>query len=300
MSKTNGVTISRGGSGLPSRTVFHGVEGIGKSSLGANFSAPIFSMTRGETGLLTLIDNGLVNPTDHFPEAHSWRELLHNVEHLIGADHPYKSYVLDTLNGAERLCLEYVVDAKFDGDTKAYLAYGKGIQELLNEWVKFIALLDELRSAKRMSVLCLCHTRIKKYGNPEGEDYDRFTPDMEEKVWGLTHKWADVVLFGNFLTTAKKERGSLKGKATGGDGRMIYTTRTAAFDAKNRVGLPPSIPMGRTGKEAWEALKTAMVAARKRAAAIQQAESENKSIDTVENIDNNGSAKAEAEGAVTA
>ena len=56
------------GSGLPSRIVVYGTEGIGKTSLGASAPRTIFLMTRGETGLLTLLDSGRIPPTPHFPE----------------------------------------------------------------------------------------------------------------------------------------------------------------------------------------------------------------------------------------
>lgn len=49
-----------------------------------------------------------------------------------------------------------------------------------------------------MTIFALCHTKVKPFKNPLGPHYDRFQPDMHEKTWGLSHKWADAVLFGNF------------------------------------------------------------------------------------------------------
>jgi len=39
---------------------------------------------------------------------------------------------------------------------------------------------------------------------------------------------------------------------------VIYTEHHAAYEAKNRSGLPSEIEMGTSGKEAWENLKTAL------------------------------------------
>lgn len=257
--------ISQGGSGLPSRVIFHGTEGIGKTSLLAHSTKPVVSMTRGETGLLTLIDNHIIEPTAHFDEVHDWDSLLGNISYLIKNDTPYKTYGIDTMNGAERLCFEHVCTTRFDGEWKKFLAYGRGPDESLAEWLHFLALLDQLRATRRMAILCLCHTRVKTFKNPEGDDYDRYSPDMNDKVWGLSHKWADAVLFGNYFTIAKKEPNTLgKAKGRGQDERFLYTTRTAAYDAKNRLALPSQIPMGRDGKEAWANLKAAMIAARQR------------------------------------
>src|SRR5262249_3104824 len=63
------------GEGLPNRCVLHGVEGIGKTSFGACAPKPIVLMTRGETGLITLLDSGQLPPTPHFPELLTWEEL---------------------------------------------------------------------------------------------------------------------------------------------------------------------------------------------------------------------------------
>ena len=69
--------IKAGGSGLPSRHVIYGPEGIGKTSLAAAAPLPVFLMSRGETGLLSLIDHSRVPAeTPHFPEAMTWEEVL--------------------------------------------------------------------------------------------------------------------------------------------------------------------------------------------------------------------------------
>ena len=261
-----GPMISRAGSGLPSRIIFHGVEGIGKTSLGAYTIRPIFAMTRGETGLLSLIDNGLVPETDHFDESKTWTDLLIALNYLIVETRENKTFVLDTLNGAERLCFEHICSQKYGGNWESFQAYGRGPEVAMQEWVNFLALLDRLREARRMAVVLLCHTKIKTFKNPEGDDYDRYAPDLHDKIWGLTAKWADIILFGNFETFAKKEKGALRAKGVGGNNRIMYTQRTAAWDAKNRSGLPTEIPMGTTGDECWANLFGALRNGRKTAA----------------------------------
>ena len=112
--------------------------------------------------------------------------------------------------------------------------------------------LDRLRTERKMTVLLLCHTRVRPFRNPEGPDYDRYQPDVHEKTWGLSHKWADCVLFGNFETTVQVDKADAKkGKGTGGACRLMYTERHAAYDAKNRLGLAPEIEMGSSPAEAW-------------------------------------------------
>lgn len=259
-----GMPISRAGSGLPSRLIVHGVEGIGKTTVGAYAPKPIFGMTNGETGLLSLIDNGLVPTADHFETAfRTWVELKNALNYLIIEPLGFRTFVLDTLNGAERLCFEHVCQARYGGNWESFTAYGRGPDVAQEEWISFLTILDRLRESQKMAVILLCHTKIKTFKNPEGDDYDRYTPDMHEKTWGLTAKWADIVLFANFETFAKKEKGAMRAKGVSSGARLLYTQRTAAWDAKNRCNLPSEIPMGTAPEEGWKNLYNALKAARK-------------------------------------
>lgn len=243
--------VKSAGNKSPNRVVFHGVEGLGKTSFAAQAPAPIFLMARGETGLETLIDANQLPETPHFPELQDWRSTLESLEALRTQEHPYKTIVLDTMNGFERLCHEFICDTHFGGDwgEKGFSGYMRGYEVALPEWRSFLSLLDRIREERRCSILCLAHTKVKTFKNPEGPDYDRYTVDMHDKTWGLTHKWADMVLFGTFYTTVEKEGGRSKGK--GGQQRVAYTTRHASYDAKHRHGLPEEIDLGDSPAEAW-------------------------------------------------
>ena len=78
----------------------------------------------------------------------------------------------------------------------------------------------------------------------------------------MTHKWADSVLFLNFETHVDAGRRRGKRQGTGGSRRKLYTEHTAAFDAKNRHGLPAEIDGGQGAAELWANLAAAMRAAR--------------------------------------
>lgn len=252
------------GSGQPNRCIMHGVEGVGKTSFGSRAPRPIFLMTQGETGLDTLINAGQVPETPHFPELLTWNDLLSAVEVLRKEPHDFRTLVLDTLNGAERLCHEYVCQRDFGGNwgRDGFTAFMTGYDMSLAEWRSLLDGLDLLRTERKMSILALTHTKITTFKNPEGSDYDRFTPDLHHKTWGLTHKWADLVLFANFVAHIEGKTSDGKGKAKGGHRRVLYTTRTAAFDAKNRHGLPEQIDGGRSAAETWDNFMRALQAAK--------------------------------------
>lgn len=244
--------VTATGQKLPNRVVLHGVEGVGKTTFAGHAPAPIFLMARGETGLETLIDSGRLKETPHFPELMDWQTTLTTLEALRGQDHKYKTVVLDTLNGFERLCHEHVCESLFNGDwgEKGFASYQRGYEVALPEWRLFLTLLDRIREERKCSILCLAHTKVATFKNPEGADYDRYTVDLHHKTWGLTHKWADMVLFATFHTETVEKKGE-RTKGIGGQQRVMYTERHAAWDAKNRHGLPEEIDFGRSGAEAW-------------------------------------------------
>lgn len=263
--------ITGKGNGLPNRYVIHGVEGWGKTTFGAHFPKPLFIQTRQETGLETLIDAGRLGEIPHFPECMDWPTLLGSIDALTEEAHEYKTFVLDTLNGAERLCHEHVCTRDFGGEwgDKGFASYGKGTLVSLGDWREFLGKLDRLRFEKRMTVVLLCHTKVATFKNPEGPDFDRYQPDCSKETWSLTHKWSDVVLFGNYEvivaggTLGDASKAGRKGKAAGQrQSRMLYTERHASYDAKNRLGLPEEIEMGSTPSEAWANFAAAVKAGR--------------------------------------
>lgn len=246
--------IKSGGNGLPSRVILHGVEGVGKTSWAAFAPGAIFMMSRGETGLETLIDAGRLPAIQHFPQITAWQDVLSLVDWLTTEEHGFKTLVIDVLSGLERLCHEFVCARDYGGDwgERGFTGYMRGYDVSLADWRELLSALDRLREKRKMGIIGLCHTKVAPFKNPEGADYDRFSPDMHHKTWAATHAWADMVLFVNHYVEVVTDKATAKkGKGRGGQQRVMYTERTAAYDAKNRFGLPPEISMGDDGQSAW-------------------------------------------------
>lgn len=263
-----GLIQTKGGS-LPNRYILHAVEGWGKTSLAAHFPKAVFIQSKGETGLQTLISANQLPETPHFPEASSWEEIIGCVQSLIDEEHEYRTLAIDTLNGAERLCHEFVCHRDFGDDwgERGFASYGKGPEVAMAEWRLLLAKLDELRLKKSMTIACLCHTKVVAFRNPLGADYDRYQPDVDKRTWSLSAKWSDAILFGNFDTAVSavkenKKTGEQKGKGVGGKQRILYTERDAAYDAKNRLGLAAEIEMGESPAEGWANFVQALKAGR--------------------------------------
>ncbi len=242
----------------PGLVVVHGVEGIGKTSLAAHAPGCVFIMPTGETGLETLIDAGRVPATAHFPELHTWADVLQACESLEDGQHDHRTLVIDTLNALERLCHEYVCEQHYGGDwgRTGFANYQQGFETSLAEWRRLLAVFDRLRD-RGMAILLLAHTVIRSHRNPDGADWDRFVPDLHHKTWAITNRAADVVLFANFADLVFEDGSRMKAKGSDQD-RILHTVRTAAWDAKNRHGLADEIEMGSTAAEAWQAFADAM------------------------------------------
>lgn len=216
--------------------------------------------SKGETGLDTLINAGRLPEIPHWSETQNFDDLLAQIGDLTTGEHNFKTLVIDTLNGAERMCHELVCQRDFRGEwgDKGFASFGKGPEVSLADWRSLLTALDKLREQRRMAILCLCHTKVKPFRNPEGADYDRFQPDMHEKTWSLSHKWADAVLFMNFETFVDQKDATKKGKATSSQARIMYAERRAAYDAKNRFGLPQEIVLGDSGQASWNIFLNAL------------------------------------------
>lgn len=242
--------------------MLHAVEKFGKTSLAAQIPGVVFGMSAGETGLLTLIDAGRLPETPHLPVWESWTEVMDWIAFLTNEEHPYKALAIDTLNGVEKLCHAHVCNRDFNGDwgEQGFVGFQRGYDVSLPDIRLFLAALDKLRETKRMGIMLLCHTQVYEFKNPEGPDYNRYVPAVHRKTWELVNRWADAILFGNFHTEIKKEKGRAKG--IGGQDRDLYTVRSAAYDAGNRYGLPEEIDCGQSAAEAWANLSKEIKAAK--------------------------------------
>lgn len=225
-------TLVKGKLQQPTRVVLYGVEGIGKSTFGADAPAPIFLGAEDGTSQLDVT---------RFPSPESWQEVLDAVRLLTNETHPYQTLVVDTLDWAEPLLWAFICQRDAQKNIEAY-GYGKGYQAALDEWRVFLAALERMRAAKGVNVILVAHSWIKPFKNPEGDDFDRYEMKLNTKASGLVKEWADCVLFANFeVLTQRDDKKRVRGVDS--DARVIHTHRRAAYDAKNRYGLPETLPL---------------------------------------------------------
>lgn len=253
-------SIKKGPSTRPPKIMLIGQEGVGKSTAGAKMPNPVFLC--GESGLVgpQFADTPSFTPT-------SWAEALAFCDELASNPSGYKTLVIDTLDWIEPMLYAHVVQAAKKNDIKHIedFGYGKGYVIAQQEARKMLAVLDKVNAAG-MAVLILSHSQLKTVKNPEGDDYDHFESKVNTKVAGIFKEWCDAVLFARFEIYVRKD--GMKVKAQGGTERIVQTTHSAAWDAKNRYGLPEVMDLdmseiytrivaGKSSGEMLEAIKTA-------------------------------------------
>lgn len=237
---------------LPPRIVLNTVEGWGKTSLAAYAPQPAILMAREETGYLTLLGANRV-PSVANAHINYFGELMALLRDLAALDNlPCKTIVLDALSGFDKLCQEYICERDFGNSMKEYGKWGAGTNHSVNEWCDMVNLLSKINS-KGVIVLLLAHYKIGTAPNPEGDEYQKFLVDLKQQIWSITHRWADAVLFGDYLTATKEDK-SHRIKAIGGKVRTIQTEHTATVDAKNRYGLPTQITVPDDPAQSWPTL----------------------------------------------
>jgi hypothetical protein len=229
--KTPTLAIRRGKIARPQKVVAYGPEGVGKSTLASHTPDPVFLDTEGGTHHLDIV---------RIDSASTWEQITAAIAALAKGGHGFRTLVIDTADWLEKRLIEHLC-RKHNKDSIEDFGYGKGWVILGEEFAKVLGSLDRLLD-QGMHVVFLAHSQVRKFEAPDqAGSYDRFELKLSKQVAPLLKEWADVVLFGNFVTrVAEKDNGKHRG--VGGKERVLFANHTAAFDAKNRHGLPDKLP----------------------------------------------------------
>lgn len=225
--------ITRGKITKALRVVVYGPEGIGKSTFAAQFPRAVFIDTEGSTNQMDVA---------RFEPPKDWSVFLMEL-HAV-RQHPgvAGTLVIDTADWAMRLCEDFVC-RKNGKDGIEDFGYGRGYTYAKEEWGRALDILSGIVEAGT-NVVLTAHSAIRKFERPdEMGAYDRWELKMGGKAGAaaaaLCKEWADILLFANYKEIVVEVNG--KNKAQGGK-RVMYTCHTPAWDAKNRMGMPPELP----------------------------------------------------------
>lgn len=220
--------IKSGPTARPQKTVIYGAEGIGKSTLAAQFPNPLFFDLEDGTAHLSVRRLTRTELPSCAAVRAALREIAQAGPEVAG------TVVLDTVDWLEAMAAEEVIAEANDSKITSIesFGYGKGYTHLKEKLTMVLADLDRCIRAGQHVVL-LAHSRVARHEPPDSAAFDRYELKMSKQVAPLIKEWADCLLFGNFVTLVTD------GKGVGGKKRRLWAERTAAIEAKNRVGLEP-------------------------------------------------------------
>lgn len=235
----------------PSRCVFYGPHGIGKTALAARFPNPIIAFTeRGKGNIRVRSFPALVTKYDEMNRA---------IGVLLRGGHDRQTFVLDSLDWFEPIVWAETCARHALGSIEEP-GYGKGYFMADEVWSEFLSGLDALSDAG-LHVVLLAHADVTSFSPPESDKYDRYDIALHKRARAMIHEWADVVGFCYEKTYLKSiEEGSGKHKKItykggGSGGRIVALERRTTWEAKNRYGLPAEIPLTDSNETATELIR---------------------------------------------
>mgnify|MGYP002626392572 CR=1 FL=1 len=225
------LNITSGRVARPQKLVFYGVEGIGKTSLAAQTPEPLFIDTEGGTAHLDV--RRLQKPA-------SWEELIALIKEVAATPDVCKTLVIDTADWAEQMCIDYIC-AKYKQPGIESFGYGKGYTYLAEEFARMLSACDEV-ILSGMNVVITAHAKMRKQELPDEQGaFDRWELKLSKQTAPLLKEWPDALLFLNFKTLVVATENNSH-KAQGGK-RVIYTSHSPVWDAKNRHNMPEELEL---------------------------------------------------------
>ncbi len=228
------------------RIVIYGVPGIGKTTLAACAPKPVVIPTEDGLGRIDV---------PSFPVCTTYAQVLKAIGALINEPNEFETVIIDSLDALEPLLWLQVCQDNNKSNIEEF-GYGKGYQYALSEWRRLLKGIDMLRDRGKIVVL-IGHSTVVRFESPEVDAYDRFQLRLHKLAEAAVVDWADVVGFCNYRVTAVQSGERKRGVGDGS--RVLLTTERPAWRAKNRYGLPDSIPVP-TGNPApvWDILLSAV------------------------------------------
>lgn len=213
------------------KVVIYGPEGIGKSTFASHFPFPVFCDTEGSTKAMDV---------SRFDPPQKWEDLFTAVNYVMENPSCCKTFVLDTADWAEMLCIKFTCEKGGVNGIEDF-GYGKGYTYTQENFKKLIDKLDKLIEMG-INVVVTAHAKMRKFEQPdEMGAYDRWEMKLSKQVAPMLKEWADMVLFANYKTFVVEDDKTKSKKAQGGK-RVMYATHNPCWDAKNRYGLKDCMP----------------------------------------------------------
>ncbi len=225
------INLCRGPVARAVKAVVYGPEGVGKSTLSSKAPYAVFIDVEEGTSQLDVART---------QRPKTWEELLQILKEIASSKGICRTVVLDTADKAEMLCSDYIC-RKYKVDGIEGIGYGKGYTYLAEEYGRMLSILDSAISAG-INVIITAHAKMRKFELPEEQGaYDRWEMKLSKQVAPIVKEWADLLLFCTYKTMVVQNENKTN-KAHGAK-RIMHTTHSAVWDAKNRFNLPEEMDL---------------------------------------------------------
>lgn len=220
-------------------TLIHGMPKIGKSTFCSEAPDVLFLPFEAGLGALEVFQTDLIE---------SWPQFLLILGEVKNEGQMYKTIVIDPIEQAYELCLEYV--SKKNG-----ISHPGRVKDFGASWndvsCEFARVLNKLASAPQ-GLLLISHSKLMEVNTPNGPIF-RSVPDLSEGARKRLGQMVDTTLYFTMEEKALTVKGGKPGVApriVAGqetESRIIRTNPSIYWEAGTRVkqlkGIPDTMPM---------------------------------------------------------
>lgn len=187
-------------------------------------------------------------------QAFTWSELRNDIQSLKDVD----VIIIDSFTRAEELAVAHTIQnvpnekGQFVKSIEGY-GYGKGYQHVFDTFLPLLSDLD-MHARQGRHVILVMHECMSSVPNPQGDDYIRYEPRLQNPNSGKASirlrvkEWVDQLVFIGFDVNVKDN------KASGSGTRTIYPVEMPHCMAKTR-SLKESFEYVDGSDDLWQQLK---------------------------------------------
>ncbi|MBU2788615.1 ATP-binding protein [Acidithiobacillus sp. VAN18-1] len=239
------LNLQEGGQMEPVRMILYGKNGIGKTTFGAGMPQPF----------ILAVEDGIGPMPVMYDRAHhkTYDQIVGTLMEVGGyfQSGRFRSLVVDSMDALQVKVFDKILSEhgkKHIGD----FSYGKGYELFKQEWESFKDLMERFRVELGANVLLIAQCDSRTIADPINGDHNSNTMRLDKRASGVLRDWADLVGFAQLESNPirNKDGEIVRLQETGR--RILRTSPSEAFDAKNRFNLPPTLPL------AWVAVEQAI------------------------------------------